>query len=360
MTPLLATTPVGLRCRAALIARRARAAGDEGTGAVAASRQSAAIARPENASQRRSAETPLRRRQHAFTLLELMVSVAILALIIVGLLAMFNQVSRAFRAGTAQVDVMEGGRAAMGLITRELSEMTATPLTDGANFHGVLATPWPSSTQPLAIGGFRTNELWNLSFVTHLNDEWIGIGYRVSNAVSGVGTLYRLVATADAGNYSKDREGPTNIIRLSTNLVNSSPSVDLDPSLPFVAQFAKTNYHRVIDGVVHLMITAYETNGTTIESRLGIDPAVLEKVVLGAGGSFQGYACSNSILPAYIDVELGVLEPAATAKFNQRVESNPGNPAVALDYLSKNVGKVHLFRQRVPIRSAATSLGPGT
>ena len=75
--------------------------------------------------------------RRAFSLLELMVSVAILAIIIVGLLAMFNQVHRAFRSGTAQVDVMEGGRAASGVIVRELQELAATPLPNGINLFAV-------------------------------------------------------------------------------------------------------------------------------------------------------------------------------------------------------------------------------
>ena len=54
-----------------------------------------------------------------------MVAVSLLAVIIVGLLAMFYQTQRAFRSGIAQVDVLEGGRATLDLISRELQEMTA-------------------------------------------------------------------------------------------------------------------------------------------------------------------------------------------------------------------------------------------
>src|SRR5438552_7914811 len=60
-----------------------------------------------------------------FSLIEVMVAVSLLAVIIVGLLAMFYQTQRAFRSGIAQVDVLEGGRATLDLISRELQEMTA-------------------------------------------------------------------------------------------------------------------------------------------------------------------------------------------------------------------------------------------
>ena len=49
-------------------------------------------------------------RRRAFSLIEVMVAVSLLSFIIVGLLAMFFQVQRAFRAGTAQADIMEGRR----------------------------------------------------------------------------------------------------------------------------------------------------------------------------------------------------------------------------------------------------------
>ena len=62
----------------------------------------------------------------AFSLIEIMVAVSLLSFIIVGLLAMFFQVQRVFRAGTAQADIMEGGRATMNLIVRDLQEMTAS------------------------------------------------------------------------------------------------------------------------------------------------------------------------------------------------------------------------------------------
>jgi prepilin-type N-terminal cleavage/methylation domain-containing protein len=297
--------------------------------------------------------------RRAFSLIELMVSVAILAVIIVGLLAMFGQVQRSFRAGTTQVDVMEAGRAATTFIARELQEMTATPLTNGANFFAVVAANQPYALQELASGEMRTNELWDLSFVTRANDEWTGIGYRISNAVAGAGTLYRLVATADAGNYSDNAEGPTNVVRLSTNLANSSVYQDLGAGIPFNAQFARTNYHRVADGVVHFKMTAFDTNGVPFEDRWRWDATVEPALVLGGGPTFLGYGMSNSILPAFVQIEVGVLEPAAIAKFQARLESTPGNPTKALNYLSNNVGKVHLFRQRVPIRPSATAVARG-
>ena len=63
------------------------------------------------------------RRSQAFTLLELLVAVSVMTLIIYALYALFNQTQMALRKNAAQVDVNEGGRAAMEMIVRELSQM---------------------------------------------------------------------------------------------------------------------------------------------------------------------------------------------------------------------------------------------
>src|SRR5258706_1220113 len=70
----------------------------------------------------------------AFSLIEILVTVTLLTVIILGLLAMFNQTQRAFRQGTTQTDVLESGRSAMDLIRRELEQMTPAYLHVTNNF----------------------------------------------------------------------------------------------------------------------------------------------------------------------------------------------------------------------------------
>ena len=53
-----------------------------------------------------------------------MVVVALLALIVMALMAVFNSTQTAFRAGVTQTDVLEGGRAAMDLIAADLRQMS--------------------------------------------------------------------------------------------------------------------------------------------------------------------------------------------------------------------------------------------
>jgi len=57
------------------------------------------------------------------------------------------------------------------------------------------------------------------------------------------------------------------------------------------------------------------------------------------------YAFWSNALPAYVELELGVLEPNIVDHFKAI-----GNPTAQVNYLSNHVAQVHVFRQRVPIR----------
>src|SRR2546427_12839187 len=59
-------------------------------------------------------------RHSAFSLIEIMVTVALLSFIVLGLLAMFTQTQRAFTSGMTQTDVMQSGRAVVETIARDL------------------------------------------------------------------------------------------------------------------------------------------------------------------------------------------------------------------------------------------------
>ncbi len=69
----------------------------------------------------------------AFTLIELMASMAILGLIMVMLFSVFDQVNKAWLNGENRVETFTQARAILDLMSRELSQAIATPQTV---FHG--------------------------------------------------------------------------------------------------------------------------------------------------------------------------------------------------------------------------------
>src|SRR5687767_12342196 len=88
----------------------------------------------------------------AFSLIEIMLAVALMTIIMLGLLAMFYQTQRAMRLGTAQVDAMGTGDAAMQLLMRELKEVASggalSPSLQTRTPYPMLAWPRDFATQP--------------------------------------------------------------------------------------------------------------------------------------------------------------------------------------------------------------------
>jgi hypothetical protein len=281
----------------------------------------------------------------AFSLIEIMVTVGLLSFIVLGLVAMFSQTQRAFRSSLTQVDVLEGGRAVTDMMARELAEITPSYLPFTTNVMGLVDTNHLQELPGTSIQ--RTNEFERFFFLTRFNTDWTGIGYQVVPDApgAGVGTLYRHVATARRYNARL----------LSSNFVYVSRNGLL------------TN--RIVDGVVHFKVTPFAKNGYPIVSDFGYTNAFYTTnrfypryfaAVANADTSANVYFqdrinfnfFSNSV-PAYLELELGILEKQALEQFH----SLPTNNATLLQqFLSTRSAQVHLFRQRIPIRNVDLSV----
>lgn len=265
----------------------------------------------------------------ALTLLEMMVAVTLLALIMVGLLAMFNQTQKALHAVNTQTDVFENARGAIQMIARDMTEMALfdNPIAIQdcranreipPSCHGkMLPSPIPSGSLPRPLPPpddllpvFFSEAYW----LTRRNDDWQGVGYFVTDdpvqrTNYGVGTLYRFSGTTRR---------------------------DQVPWLwrEYYCTMQPTNTHRVSDGIVHFTVSA-----VSIETK---GPPLRTNVVRRTSFDF-----TNS-LPAFVDVEIGVLEPDALKQF----ESLQGlDRTVAQKFLRDHAGQIHFFRERVPIRN---------
>ena len=292
--------------------------------------------------------------RRAFSLIEVMVAVSLLSFIIVGLLAMFFQVQRAFRAGTAQADIMEGGRATMGLIMRDLQEMTACRLIDIANcviepstrIDGAAldatVNPTYQDLPTIPPGSRRTNWFQDLTFMSRVNDKWMATSYRVVYGENGVGALYRLMEE-------------TNRLTLFSDNSNAVRSVSFLAQAPFGSY--SNYYHRVVDGVVSFDVRAYDTNGLAFPDidplNAPANPNIRWSPNIRVENNESRFEFYNNELPAYVDIELAILEPSTLAKFRGREDIGQ---AQALEYLQRQIGRTHVFRQRVAIRPSATQV----
>jgi hypothetical protein len=275
--------------------------------------------------------------------------VALLSVIVFGLLAMFTQTQRAFRTGLTQSDVLEAGRLVTDMIVREI-EQTAPANQAGLNFFAempynpaIYSRPFLQSLPGNPTGPKRTNLLQDVFFVTRRNQELVGIGYfvRVNNPTNGVlslspfgaGTLYRFETRAEA---------------LSGRTVNH-----------LLAEFnqARTRESgstKVVDGVVHFLTRAFDTNGVRIlEDRFPKDSYPIEAYVDRydrnpdlIAGEIEIYEFASNAVPAALELEMGIVEDRAWRQF----KAQPTFTAQS-NHLYGLAGRVHVFRQRIPIRN---------
>lgn len=272
--------------------------------------------------------------QRAFSLIELLIVMTLLSFIVIGLLAVFDQTQKAFKVGMSQVDVLESGRATMDLITREVEQMAA--LTgSGSNVvscfvripgYTDLEQELPGSTE------VRTNVLQDFFFLSRVNQEWIGTGYTVLNGASGLGTLYRYTTNRHVRNVQATAP-PEGLFGFFLNALNPAPD------------FNKLT--RVADGVIHFRVRAYGTNGLLLDPfyDAGVFPNITVDYDPASASQFQ-YEFRSNALPTAVEIELAVVEPDVLA----RVEALPTAGNVRRNYIEQQAGKVHIFRQRVPIR----------
>lgn len=252
--------------------------------------------------------TPHSRRwsEAGLSLIEIMVSVALLTVIILGLLGMFNQTQKAFRSGMAQVDVLDSARASMEMMTRELEQTTAS---------GSFATNLEISTLTTSVRLPTyniTNVLQKYFFLTKSNNLLIGTGYLVTNR-----TLYRF----------------------SSNINLYAPPESLYGA--FTTATTNTGLGRVAEGVVHLRLRAFNKHGefyrNSTNSPSRPDPS---------NPSEQNFSFRGNDLPSFVELEFGVVEPQVLGQ----IKSMP--VSAATQFLENQAGRIHLFRQRIPIRTA--------
>ncbi|HEV2692363.1 MAG TPA: prepilin-type N-terminal cleavage/methylation domain-containing protein [Verrucomicrobiae bacterium] len=294
-------------------------------------------------------------RRSAFSLVEVLIVTTLLALIVLALMDVFSSTQRAFRASVTQVDVLEGSRAAMELITDDFRKMTAGDgntnyLIRDVNFssvaNGFAYTPFYSSAiyTPLSqslpgSSGNRVNLLQYFFILGRENNQWTGTGYVVdTTSASPLYPLYRY----------HQQVGITNAPRLLfTN---------------FLAQVNNgnwTNMSHLVDGVVHLVVRPYDLNGVWLTNGYTSTAAVPPGVF--TYGPYQGEVnidFAGATIPASVEVQMGVVEDRILA----RAESLPNNlPAAPPNdrrslYLFNQSGAVHLFRQHVNILNVDRSV----
>jgi Tfp pilus assembly protein PilW len=319
-------------------------------------------------------------RLAAFTLVEILVTITLLAFIVLGLFAMFNQVQRAFRSSMNQVDQLEAGRAVTGLLPAELEQITPCGAHAVTFYAQIIGSSVPTSaplTQNLPGTATpamqRTNLLEDCFILQRQNQTWVGIGYCVRTNDSagrlwypetgpgsgqlGVGSLYRFSITTNVlGANGLPNDPRLLYVTFANDCANGSAG-------------SQAISNRICDGVIHFYLQAFATNGYPIMlgTRSNANAACFYTNALTPYSPYYGAvypvdivkntSCpgnqsalrfwSNAV-PASVELQLGMLEQHALDRYNAI-----GDPTARLNYLQRddNTSRVHLFRQRVQMRS---------
>ncbi len=295
------------------------------------------------------------RTTQAFSLLEMMVVMSMLTVIVLGLYSVFDHTQKALRSNNAQVDVMETGRAAMDLLSRELEGAMATGQigTNTNSFHMTNTvsvyntTTHDGFTMRLNDGTVRTNVLEDVFFMSRSNNWWTGYGYFiggvsnnliVTNLVwkSGLGTLYR----------STVQNNPPLMQFHDVSQFN-----ELVQKLNF-GHWYLTNSYQIADGVVHFRVRPLDAEGqimvpfyTNIFGFRATNYNVLNEPNPIAR-EYQMRFASNQ-LPAFIELELGLLPPQVL----QRVRAIE-NADAQRNFLTNQANAVVLFNKVIRLRNA--------
>ena len=314
-----------------------------------------------------------------FTLVEMLVTVSLLAFIVLGLYAMFNQVQRAFRMSMTQVDLLEAGRGVTEMLPRELEQLTPCRLgysptlppsgPSGINFYvaipaasaipqcytvppgytAPLLQPLPGTTTPPTQ---RTNLLEDCFFLVRQNQTWVGIGYCVRTTNPQTGGLDLPQATPGQATVGS-------LYRYVTNMPVIYPSTDPKHGLPEDPSQLYWAFHRasvpgstglsnrICDGVIHFRFRAFNTNGFLINAPLRFATTTVTPSPI-APGEIGLYGFGSNAVPASVEMELGILDQHSWERYN-----SIGNPTAGLAYLQRPevTSRVQIFRQRIPIRN---------
>jgi type II secretory pathway pseudopilin PulG len=281
----------------------------------------------------------------AFSLIEVLITVTLLALIVIALMTVFSNTQTAFRAAVTQTDVLEGARNTMEMIAEDLRVMVPSDKPPFGNPNNVsggnvyapvnffsLANNYayaPLVQNLPASTAHRTN-LLNYFFVLGYDGQrkqWTGNGYIVDTAsTEALYPLYRFHAETN------DTVSPLTLFKVFSSAI-------------FSRQW--TNMSHVIDGVTHLVVRAQDPRGNWINNNVLAYTNVVNAndiyFFTPAYGEAQLYMFSNTV-PAAVELQMGIIEDRTL----QRAEALPAGSA-RINYLSQQAGHVHVFRQLVSI-----------
>lgn len=296
------------------------------------------------------------RRGAAFTLVELLVAMAVGTLLIIFLFQMFNASARAWRQGEDQAETYREARAALQLMVRDLGQ-TIPPMTGSVY---VSPTPTPGATPQIVAptlvldyyngkptGGVPVNEeVYCLTTIPNNGASSLcAVGYYCQWSPNGRSKAYSLMrqylgsgssTTAGLFDLFKSSSGKSRL--LFTDLYDRDSTV-AKPSLTEMASY-----------IWDLQIRT----PTSLQ-----DPAATPSYLKDPTYS-TGYANAQ---PAYLEIRFKALSESAARQLEGNASVSPGtwndsNAATAGIYRNIILPGTRQFSARVPLQSGSANSTP--
>jgi prepilin-type N-terminal cleavage/methylation domain-containing protein len=293
-------------------------------------------------------------RDAAFTLVELLVAIAILVSIVLILTSLITAVSKAWASGEQQVSEFQDGRAILELISRELSQAVISPSLQFIQNPSLGSTPQRANSDSI---------FWQAPAASTSNGNLAEIGFYLTDDGKKTGAdryqLCRFCVSPSDPNYQ----------------IFLSPNQPTDTSAPWV-----TNYvtkvstppitTAVASGVLALWIRCFDYNGDLIpwlsSNATGVgsmkfnSAAHFQPAIAGQTTSFKYTNASTTVranlLPATVELTIVTLDPTS---FRRSPSIPPQNAQVSFDDLpnmtsafskaliSSNIRNARTFSTRV-------------
>lgn len=282
-------------------------------------------------------------REAGFTLMEVLTAMGLMSLIVFVLMSVFSNTQSAFRAGITQTDVLSGGRNAMDLLAQDVRSLTASGgygpgwgNLQGINLYCVDNLAYTNNYMALPAGSsYRTNVLQSVFLLGRQNTTWVASGYLVvpNSTNNALFPLYRFNATAPL------EQGPYG---LYTNFYAATLNYTLVTNTMY--------WSHLLDGVVHLVVRAYDTNGIAYPNgytALNFPVYTNAYAFYYPGLPESGFVLYSNDLPTSVDLQIGVLEDNALRRLQGFANLSPN---LYNSYLLTNAAnQMQLFRQQVMV-----------
>ncbi len=271
----------------------------------------------------------------------------LLSVIVLALFSMFDQTQKALHTATAQVDLMEPGRSAMDLLTRDIERGRATRFPGVTNLAITrLEREGPYFIPGVIDGYHRDSALNELFYLTPLRgNQWTAQGWFIADETdpslvpdaSRIGALYRFEST--------------NVVALRGPLVTNDFSrqwLEFNRRSTNAQQFS-----RFLDGVVFFRTASFSSEGLLLDSFVAPTNIPVGVVITNLNASVAITAFTNQGLPNSLEIEFGMLPPRLLTQYrNLPSGSAPNATTIRSNFFVQHGGDVLLFRQRISLRTS--------